>query len=432
MKKTMMMAAILLAATLTGCGSAARKVAPTQTVKQTMPRAAALTAETTTTATTTTVSTKPATEAATVATTAYAVPAITAPTTTTSKPTTTTADTAEITTKQTTTSRDADFTWFCKGVYKVSTEGNALGTYYVFSDKHTGRVDTVSGIGMGFNYEQNKNGVTFHMGAKDDITVLTFDTVMNGTLTGTMYGHTYTFTLLNGVNPDFFDAASYEKENGNKAEEQYLADKKAAESNALDYVGTGYQVVSIQSLADNDADCQFVVGVAPKMNTSLVTYVYVGKYHCMSESEWLGKGWSSDAEFFADKRAAEAKVLAYTGAGYELVCSDALANNDNANYFKIGVGRIGTNSRITYYYAGRNFCMTENEWLSKGATDDDTQNPVMNFIGNNSNGRAIMTVVAKGKDQATVSISWGSSAFETTKSEMSGMITVIDSKLILT
>ena len=241
MKKTMMMAAILLAATLTGCGSAVRKAAPIQTVKQTMPRAAAITAETTTMATTTTVSTKPATEAATVATTAYAVPAITAPTTTTSKPTTTTADTAEITTKQTTTSRDADFTWFCKGVYEVSTEGNTLGTYYVFNDSRTGRVDTVSGIGIGFNCEQNKNGVLFHMGTEDDSTVLTIDTTMNGTLTGTMYGHTYTFTLLNGVNPDSFDAAYYEMEIAFQTEELYAEEETNEYGKHPGECGYGYR-----------------------------------------------------------------------------------------------------------------------------------------------------------------------------------------------
>ena len=241
MKKTMMMAAILLAATLTGCGSAARKAAPTQTVKQTMPRAAAITAETTTTATTTTVSTKPATEAATVATTAYAVPATTAPTTTTSKPTTTTADTAEITTKQTTTSRDADFTWFYKGVYEVSTEGNTLGTYYVFNDSRTGRVDTVSDIGIGFNCEQNKNGVLFHMGTEDDSTVLTIDTTMNGTLTGTMYGHTYTFTLLNGVNPDSFDAAYYEMEIAFQTEELYAEEETNEYGKHPGECGYGYR-----------------------------------------------------------------------------------------------------------------------------------------------------------------------------------------------
>ena len=248
MKKTMMMAAILLAATLTGCGSASRKVAPTQTVKQTMPRAAAATVVTatpatteTTKATTTMLSTQCTAQSATTMTQAYAAPATTASTATTSTTAVTTAATTAATTTQTPASRDADFTWFCKGVYEVSTEGNVLGTYYVFNDSRTGRVDTVSGIGIGFNCEQNKNGVLFHMGTEDDSTVLTIDTTMNGTLTGTMYGHTYTFTLLNGVNPDFFDAAYYEMEIAFQTEELYAEEETNEYGKHPGECGYGYR-----------------------------------------------------------------------------------------------------------------------------------------------------------------------------------------------
>jgi len=48
------------------------------------------------------------------------------------------------------------------------------------------------------------------------------------------------------------------------------------------------------------------------------------------------------------------------------------------------------------------------------------QNPIMNFIGNYSNGRAMMNVQASGSKGAAVSISWGSSASATSTWKMSG------------
>ncbi|MCR4645357.1 MAG: hypothetical protein K5695_08110 [Oscillospiraceae bacterium] len=64
-------------------------------------------------------------------------------------------------------------------------------------------------------------------------------------------------------------------------------------------------------------------------------------------------------------------------------------------------------------------------------TCNDGQNPVMNFIGSYSNGSAMMTVSAKGNDQAVVNVSWSSSAFETRTWEMTGNVAQIDDMLLL-
>ena len=283
MKKTMMMAAVMTMAALTavsftGCGSTARTNTAAKATKPAMPVVSAdtaaekpVTAATEAAAAPTEAATAAATEAATEAPKAAA------------KAETTTAKKAAKETKtETTEPRDADFKWFTTGVYKVSVDGSELDTYYVFSDKQNGRVDTVSGIGIGFTYEQNRNGVIFHMGCNDDTTILTITDASMNTFSGTMYGYNYTFTRVQDADPASFVASAY-----------------------------------------------------------------------------------------VNAKAAEAQ------------------------------------------------------------TCDDGQNPVMNFIGNFTNGRAMMSVSAKGKDQVVVTVSWGSSAFETTKWIMSGTVTQVGDTLVM-
>ena len=175
--------------------------------------------------------------------------------------------------------RDADFKWFSTGVYRLSTEGSDLETYYVFSDNQNGRVDTVSGIGIAFTYTQSRSGVVFNMGSSADPNLMTIEDASINTFTGTISGHTYTFTLVQDADPAAFDASEYEN--------------------------------------------------------------------------------------------------------------------------------------------------------AKAETCDDGQNPVMNFIGNYSNGRAIMNVSAKGMNEALVTVSWSSSAFETTKWIMSGTVMQVGDKLVM-
>lgn len=59
------------------------------------------------------------------------------------------------------------------------------------------------------------------------------------------------------------------------------------------------------------------------------------------------------------------------------------------------------------------------------------QNPIMNFIGSYSNGRAVMTVSANGNDRANIRISWSGSAFETAVWKMSGTVRAIGDCVIV-
>lgn len=62
---------------------------------------------------------------------------------------------------------------------------------------------------------------------------------------------------------------------------------------------------------------------------------------------------------------------------------------------------------------------------------DDDQNPIMNFVGNYGNGRATMTVSARGNDKAAISVTWGSSAAASSSWMMTGTAVADGDKIIV-
>jgi hypothetical protein len=62
-------------------------------------------------------------------------------------------------------------------------------------------------------------------------------------------------------------------------------------------------------------------------------------------------------------------------------------------------------------------------------TDGDTQNPIMNFIGDYSNGRAMMTILPSGKDAAKITVKWAGSALDNSTWEMSGPCVIDENTL---
>ena len=69
--------------------------------------------------------------------------------------------------------------------------------------------------------------------------------------------------------------------------------------------------------------------------------------------------------------------------------------------------------------------------MEDGSSSGDTQNPVMNFIGEYAWGRALMTVSASGSTRATVKVTWGSSYNEQAEWNMSGEGIVEDEKQLV-
>ena len=232
--------------------------------------------------------------------------------------------------------------------------------------------------------------------------------------------------MTNAVTPSIrVEAAS--TQSAEDAVKQLISDQNKAEQNALDYAGFGYTVVSSDMLSGKENAHTFKVGVAPAANQKDVLYLFVGDFQCRAMSGYSGMTSDQTDLFFSEKRVAESKVLAAAGKGYEIVSFQVLPGKGDVTRFKFGVAKTGT-SQVTYYYADKNSCIADGTAI---VSAKPTQNPIMNFIGNYSNGRAMMTVSAKGSDKATVHVTWGSSAFEHSEWTMTGKVTAIGDCVIV-
>ena len=230
--------------------------------------------------------------------------------------------------------------------------------------------------------------------------------------------------MTNGTAP-MLRAEAASVQNADSAVNQLIAEQNQAEQNALDYVGAGYTIVSTELTSGKADSREFKIGVAPKSNRSKVLYLNVNHFYCIIANS---KNETENAQYFADKRTAEANVISKLGKSFQIVSSEPVASG-STNTFKIGVTKTGT-SKVTYYYAGNGFCKTEKEWTAS-ASSDGSQNPIMNFIGKYSNGRAMMTVFAKGNDKAAISITWSSSAAAHSEWTMTGKVRTIGDCIIV-
>ena len=214
----------------------------------------------------------------------------------------------------------------------------------------------------------------------------------------------------------------------NDAIKSLIAEQNTAAQKALDYVGTGYVVVSNELMPGTGH--VYKVGVAPKSCRSEVLYLCAADYYCVTLDEYNGKKNNEVMQFFADKRVAEASVRSSVGKGYTVVSAEALPTNSKDNEFKIGVTKNGS-SKVSYFFVGKHYCVSEDVYTAPAMNAKGSQNPIMNFIGSYSNGRGMMTVSAKGADQATIKVSWSSSAAEHSEWTMSGKVRTVGDCLIV-
>ena len=205
------------------------------------------------------------------------------------------------------------------------------------------------------------------------------------------------------------------------AVQSVIAAQQKAEQDALAYVGAGYSVVSMDMIPSTSMEPEFKVGVAPVSDRNAVLYLCAGDSYCITEEEWNGCSYTKTAQFFADKRMAENTVRSTVGAA--VLTSEALPTNDNTNCFKITTA-AGT------YYVGKNFCMTEAEWLAPAAPVSTGM--IAGFTGRYTNGRAQMEIAAKDNGTASVIVSWAGSAFDTTVWTMSGTVSTVGDNLVIT
>lgn len=126
-----------------------------------------------------------------------------------------------------------------------------------------------------------------------------------------------------------------------------------------------------------------------------------------------------------DEATAIANVREQVGSGAQIIsCTKGTAPDTGFACWKIVVAPVtnGNGPETVTYYSGYQFCYTFENDDARNATASDGQNPMMNFIGTYTNGRAMVTVSCIGNDQASIHISWASSAFVTSVWDMSGKV----------
>ena len=138
---------------------------------------------------------------------------------------------------QKTNNSNLNLSCFTRGVYQVKIDGSDQTSYFIFNDKSSGRTDNSYGIGVDFTCVQSAQSVDFYFGDMRTATPMQIDSVDNGTINGSIYGHTYTCKLMKEQNPDTFDAATYEQ-NNKKTAKQNTSSKKNAQNPIQNYTGT--------------------------------------------------------------------------------------------------------------------------------------------------------------------------------------------------
>ena len=170
----------------------------------------------------------------------------------------TTATTEQTTTGQTTTAvqaseenRDADFTWFKKGVYAAKVNGITK-AYYCFYDERNGKSDNADGnSGTGFTCEQTKKEIIFHMGDIEDTTIMTMDSPdADGNMCGTINGITYAFTEVTDADPKTFDVNEYHQ--NNSADDSH-SDSQNPIMNFIGNYQSGRASMFVEGSGDNTA-----------------------------------------------------------------------------------------------------------------------------------------------------------------------------------
>ena len=231
--------------------------------------------------------------------------------------------------------------------------------------------------------------------------------------------------------------------------------RKAAEDAVLNKLGSDYVIKNIEELPHNeDDDVIFLVKAAPKDNDSeIVQYVSDGEdvmtleeYRekvagSESEAKWFDKGVykltrdGNYAGYYVFYSATEGKVTdGQTGLGFMCEQYDDYIDfhKGAASESEIMNMSRGEDGTIVGVAEGRTWVFELLEGVSPDnfdvaeyeSAESSGQNPIMNFIGKYSNGRAVMNVTPSGENGAAVTIEWAGSYKEAAKWTMSGDLTI--------
>jgi len=130
-----------------------------------------------------------------------------------------------------------------------------------------------------------------------------------------------------------------------------------------------------------------------------------------------------------DRETAVSNVKELAGSGAKIVSVTEGTSLEGFKCWVVVVEPVTTENGpdTVTYYSGYQFCYPDNRVQADGQ-----QNPMMNYIGNYSNGRAMMYVSCIGTDQASIVITWSGNVADSSVWTMSGNVTATNEAVTVT
>ena len=219
-------------------------------------------------------------------------------------------------------------------------------------------------------------------------------------------------------------AVKLENNGSSAAENSYNnigVDQETAINNVKEQIGSDAAIISCTKgySAGEGFNCWIIVA-KPANSTKTYTY-YSGYQFCYSYErmdEMSDTNAIADSNGFFSESDAIRIVREQVGSGANIISCTKGTDPNGTNCWVVVVEPVtnGNGPERVTYYTGYGFCY-------KAA---DGQNPMMNFIGNYTNGRAMMNVSCIGRDQASIRITWSGSAADSAVWTMSGTVQITD------
>ena len=130
-----------------------------------------------------------------------------------------------------------------------------------------------------------------------------------------------------------------------------------------------------------------------------------------------------------DRETAVSNVKELAGSGANIVSVTEGTSPEGFKCWIVVVEPVTTENgpETITYYSGYQFCYPDYRIQTDGR-----QNPLMNYIGNYSNGRAMMYVSCIGTDQASIVITWSGNVADSSVWTMSGNVTATNDAVTVT
>ena len=215
----------------------------------------------------------------------------------------------------------------------------------------------------------------------------------------------------------------YSLDNPNNADTIGI-DRDTAINNVKYQLGYDAEIISCTKgySAGDGFNCWIIVA-KPANSTKTYTY-YSGYQFCYSYErmdEMSDTNAIADSNGFFSESDAIRIVREQVGSGANIISCTKGTDPNGTNCWVVVVEPVtnGNGPERVTYYTGYGFC-----YKAADSQQSDGQNPMMNFIGNYTNGRAMMNVSCIGRDQAAVTITWAGSALDSATWTMSGPVQV--------